>query len=769
MTLLLAVWTWLAVQPPAGRIVGHVIDVRSGAPLAAVLVKVQATGQQALTDAEGAFEIVDVPAGPHTLIVSAVGFGLVRRDVLVAADRAVDVTLLIAEGGSAYVEDVTVTGLRLPRDEPGVASQRVLGARDLLALRGVIADDPFRAVHVMPSVATSDDFQAQFAVRAQGPAHIGIGLDGIDSPLLFHTVRGIDDTGSLALINSDILDSATLLSGAYPQRLAAHTGARVDFTTREPARDRLTARALFSATAATTVWEGPLASGARGAWLVAARRSYIDWLLRKIDPEIEGTFGFGDLQAKLVLNPSPRHTIQTSFIGGRAQLHEDDSRPSVNSLDRGRTKVGIGNVRWLFTPGARLALTNQAYIVEGRYRNTVPDGRTREEGLDREVTWRGTAQLALGDSAETLGAGLLEVGGQTQWFNAIRVRRRFTATASSSTLDRRGTTNAQAAWVNVRWTPRPSLTFTPGARVEHFSLVDRVVASPWVLMEWQTSHTTTVRASGGAAHQSPAFEQTAFPIPDSIGGAPTSPPRPEQAITADLGAEQRVGETWRLSLTGYYRRDNHGFRSEVDDFKLVAGRLAGPTAAVWANTLTGNAAGLELTLDRRAVNGISGWVSYGYGHARTHDSRTGESYDGDYDQTHMVNAYATYRVSGRTSVSSRLRYGSNFPIQGYFARGRRRVLRDDAEERRAAARLRAARSPRRTHVHLSPQPAHAVRRDAQCLQSAQRLARRLRDQLRESRRQRTARRRVAVPAVSRRAHRVLTAGTCNAPATSAGT
>ena len=63
-------------------------------------------------------------------------------------------------------------------------------------------------------------------------------------------------------------------------------------------------------------------------------------------------------------------------------------------------------------------------------------------------------------------------------------------------------------------------------------------------------------------------------------------------------------------------------------------------------------------------------MSYGYGHARTHDSRTGESYDGDYDQTHMVNAYATYRVSGRTSVSSRLRYGSNFPIQGYFARGR---------------------------------------------------------------------------------------------------
>ena len=659
-------WTWLAVQPPAGRIAGQVVEARSGAPLAAVMVKVQSTGQQALTDLDGAFEISEVPAGPQTLVVSVVGYSLVRHDVLVAADGAVEVTLRIAEGGSGYVEDVTVAGSLLPREEPGVASQHVLGARDLLALRGVIADDPFRAVHVMPSVATSDDFQAQFAVRGQGPAHIGIGLDGIDSPLLVHTVRGLDDTGSLALINSDILESATLLSGAYPQRLGAHTGARIDFATREPVRSRLTARVLFSATAATTVWEGPLASGARGAWLIAARRSYIDWLLRKIDPEIEGTFGFSDLQAKLVLNPSPRHTIQASAIGGRAELRETDSRPTVNSLDRARTVVGIGNLRWLFTPGPRFAVTNQAYIVDGRYRNTVPDGRRREEGFDREITWRGTAQLAVGGSGDAPASALVELGTQAQWFSVARVRRRFTTAAANVTLDQRGTPNAQAAWLNIRWTPRPAVTFTPGVRVEHFSLVDRVVTSPWLLLEWQASPTTTVRASGGAAHQSPSFDQAAFPIPNSIAGAPTPAPRPEQAITADLGVERRVRETWRLSMTGYYRRDNHEFRSEVNDFKVVDGRLAGPTAAVWANTVTGDAAGLELTLDRRAVDGLSGWVSYGYGHARKHDARTGESYDADYGQTHMVNAYATYRLSGRTGVSARLRYGSNFPIAGYF-------------------------------------------------------------------------------------------------------
>ena len=125
----------------------------------------------------------------------------------------------------------------------------------------------------------------------------------MDTSLLFHTVRGLDDTGSIALINSDILDSATLQSGAHFQRLGSHTGARLDFTTREPSRDRLAARVALGATAATTVWEGPLGDGSRGRWMVAARRSYIDWLLRTIDPGIEGTFGFTDIQASCHSRP----------------------------------------------------------------------------------------------------------------------------------------------------------------------------------------------------------------------------------------------------------------------------------------------------------------------------------------------------------------------------------------------------------------------------------------------------------------------------------
>src|SRR5687768_3389876 len=302
----------LAIGQQTGTITGTIVEARTGAPLAAVLVKVQSNGQQAFSDGDGKFAIKDVPIGTQTLLVSVVGYGLVRRDVTVGETEAVDITIPVNEGASTYVEEVSVGGSRFREAEPGVSTQSVLGSREILALRGLVADDPFRAVHVLPGVSTGDDFRAEFAVRGLGPGNIGISIDGVDSPLLFHTVRGVQDTGSLALINSDILESASLLAGPHPQRLNSHLGSRLDFTTRDGSRDRLTVRGMVSASAASTVLEGPLGGNKNASWMVSIRKSYIDWLLRQIDETTDTTFGFTDGQAKVTLDLTSRQTLRAS-------------------------------------------------------------------------------------------------------------------------------------------------------------------------------------------------------------------------------------------------------------------------------------------------------------------------------------------------------------------------------------------------------------------------------------------------------------------------
>jgi len=339
-----------------GHIRGQVVEARTAAPLAAVLVQVESSRQRTLSDGDGRFVLENVPSGTQIVMVSVVGFGLVRREVLVVEGQTSELTIPVAEGASTYVEEVTVTATRFQEAQPGAASQAVLGSRELLALRGVIADDPFRAVQVLPGVAAGDDYRAEFAVRGLGPSHVGLAIDDVDSRLLFHTVRGITDTGSLALINSDILEQATLLSGVHPQKLGSHLGARLDFRTRDGARDRLHGRVLVSGSATTSVWEGPFGDGSRGSWLVAGRKSYIDWLLRRVDTAIEGSFGFTDAQAKVSLTPTPRQTLRLSFIGGHSQLDEDPEG-GLNAFDRGRNHTLIGNAQWRFTPSPKWALS----------------------------------------------------------------------------------------------------------------------------------------------------------------------------------------------------------------------------------------------------------------------------------------------------------------------------------------------------------------------------------------------------------------------------
>lgn len=651
-----------------GTVRGIVVESRTGAPLAAVLVTVQDTGQQAVSDVEGRFEIGDVPEGAHTLVVSVVGYGLVRQAVVVPSGAAVDVTLAVAEGASTYVETVTV-GAPVFRDaDPGVASQAVLGSRDLLALRGVIADDPFRAVQALPEVATGDDFRAEFAVRGLGPSHTGIALDGVDTPLLFHTVRGVNDAGSLALINTDVLESATLLAGAYPQRAGAHLGARLDFTTRDGARDRARARTLVGVTAVTGVFEGPLqraqartaqtevgSTRARGSWLLALRKSYLDWLLREVDPDIDGTFGFTDGQAKVTFDLTSRQSLRATIVSGRSVLNELDEEPGPNTLDRATNRSVIANLQWRYLRSPRLVFGQQAYLVDAGYRNRVTGGRVREEGSDRDVTWRGSV------TTELSRAHAVDAGAQAQWLRARRVDRAFTSSASATLVDVRDSWTAAGAWAHYRWTPTPALQLSPGVRADRSSLTRASAVSPYLLAEWRAAPAWRVRASLGRQHQLPVFDQ-------AIAVAPTARALvAERAWTADAGVEWRAGESWRVRFDGYRREESDRLRFEQSEARLVRGRPVRPGPAFWANALSGTASGAVVTVERRRANGLSGWVSYSAGRTELRDRLTGERYVSDYDQAHTVNAYGLYRTSGRLSLSARYRYGSNFPLAGYLA------------------------------------------------------------------------------------------------------
>ncbi|HXF94647.1 MAG TPA: SusC/RagA family TonB-linked outer membrane protein [Gemmatimonadales bacterium] len=94
--VLAVVLAWpAAATAQQGRVEGRVTDQASGQPIAGARVVIVGTTLVTLTNAEGRYALVNVPAGQATVRVTAIGYGAASRTVTVAADAVTteDVTL----------------------------------------------------------------------------------------------------------------------------------------------------------------------------------------------------------------------------------------------------------------------------------------------------------------------------------------------------------------------------------------------------------------------------------------------------------------------------------------------------------------------------------------------------------------------------------------------------------------------------------------------------------------------------------------------------
>jgi hypothetical protein len=139
-------------------------------------------------------------------------------------------------------------------------------------------------------------------------------------------------------------------------------------------------------------------------------------------------------------------------------------------------------------------------------------------------------------------------------------------------------------------------------------------------------------------------------------------------VHVDAGIEYTLPHETRLLLNAYSRNERDVLWTTGGETRRLPGGgiAAGAFDAPWVNTLRGQARGVEVVARREAADGFSGWAGYAYGRLRYSNTQTGERFWADADQRHTVTLYGNYRLSSRTSVSSRFRYGSNYPLAGYI-------------------------------------------------------------------------------------------------------
>ncbi len=630
----------------ADTVRGRVFDMRTGQPIQKA--RVTAGDASTITDGLGRFELPGAARPPVELTVTAVGYGVIRRTI---DDSTKDLEIRLGQDAVKHAEvvDVSVSVFETNRDEPLAQS---LQSVELRNLSSVVADDALRSVQALPGVAASDDFYASFSLRGWGFEKTGLYIDGVLISSPFHTIRGINDAYSLTILNNDVIDGVTLLNGGAPAAYGDRVGGTLRIETRDGSRDKTAVRASLGAAGASFVAEGPI-GGPNTSWLLGARKSFLDYVVQALDDQPSFVVGYHDVQAKFT-HRSGGPSLSLFLLAGDSTYKDEEPGQQRNDVARASADTRLANLRWRYAPSPRTSVSVSAFF-------------TRETGVNRNLQSEG-----LLDSESNQAGGRLDLirgVGDAHTLQAGLLARRLDGRVADTTYPRSGPALNRDVFDRSQWqsgtylqdtwrSPSGRLTLTAGMRSDQSTALDRTVVLPRLSGALRLGKDTSLSFAGGGYAQFPTLDQL-------YGGGGSTALLTERSDHYQVSLEHAFSSTTRLRID-LYDQEERDRLAPTREVRRLNGQLVLPAESALTNSWSGRSEGVEVTLQRRSPNGLTGWLSYGLGRTQITDERTNETFHSDHDQRHTLNAYLSYRLSHRTNLSAKYRFGSNTPVAGYF-------------------------------------------------------------------------------------------------------
>jgi hypothetical protein len=210
-----------------------------------------------------------------------------------------------------------------------------------------------------------------------------------------------------------------------------------------------------------------------------------------------------------------------------------------------------------------------------------------------------------------------------------------------------------------------------GLRWDHLDQVDANPLSPQVSVGFQAAPNTQLQFGFGRYIQYPDFTVLAETCDLPPQFASLIRPAVMMSLSHHFTAavEQRFGENIRARVQVFERTEHTQFGSRT--VSRPGGCQPVTEDPVVARALDSfeprtRARGLELLVQRRSANRLSGWISYTLDVARQTSQPDPASpvltAPALTDQRHTLNLFATYRLRPTVNLSGKFLYGSGFPF-----------------------------------------------------------------------------------------------------------
>jgi hypothetical protein len=675
-----AIKTQMVKLGPQVNFEGRVIERFTKKPMAGVKITLDKTGASADTDADGHFEFLDLPLGPHKVQLSGDKLVTVATEETLEKDQKKIVKYFVEERQEGIDEETVVRAARIKKE----SVQMVIRTEEARRVPGT-QGDTLKVVQNLPGVARSALGSGALIVWGSAPADTRVNVDGVEIPALYH-VGGLRST-----MNGDLVRSIDLLPGGYGAEYGRGLGGLVRVETRAlpqkgvhgyASADVLDASAMLTATLSPNVRIG-----------IAGRYSYLDRILAGVTSQDIGDYfpipRYDDYQGMMNIRLGKDENIDVVFLASDDHLRRSipSSDPAQVRSENDDTSFYRGFIRYtrLLPDGASFVFTPSiGYDTSSSITKFGPQPTTAlsdawRYGLRAAYRRKLVRVLTLSVGFDMLGtetsskrAGSLDIPPREgdifvfgrppgddvnadAWHNHI--------------LDAAPYVFAEIALFGNK------LTIVPGLRIDGFLIEGSAIkpaivgvtpvgfsrldwgVDPRLSVAYRPMRRLTVTAAVGLYHQAP--EPTDL---SAVFGNPQL--NLSSAVHLSLGAAFKITGTLSLELVGFYK--------SLWDLPSRNEAPTPPLAEALVQEGIGRTYGGQLLLRQELFKGFFGWITYSLSRSERKDHPDRDWRLFDFDQTHVLGVVASYEWRGFIA-GVRFRYTSGMPrtpVVGAFYDGR---------------------------------------------------------------------------------------------------
>ncbi|WP_345951675.1 TonB-dependent receptor [Mucilaginibacter sp. PAMB04274] len=646
---------------------GTVRDAATGETLigASVILQSPAGRLGTATNAYGFYSLTGTE-GTYTLSVSYISYQATTKSITLNQNTTLSLEL---KAGSELQEVVVRAGER--KDENVRSPQMGVEKIDIKLLDNLPVlfgeKDVLKTIQLLPGVKSGGEGNTGFFVRG-GASDQNLIL--LDEATVYNSSHLL---GFFSTFNADAIKNVDLYKGGMPAQYGGRLSSVLDVKMDDGNNKNFSMQGGIGLISSRLKLEGPIVKD-RGSFMVSARRTYIDFLLKASpDTAIKGnTLNFYDLNMKVNYKFNDKNTVFLSGYFGQDNIGIKDLFDNNWGNSTATLRLNHVFTSRLFS-NTSLIYNKYNYAIKllDDVNNFEVTSLIRDYNLKQDFQYfsnQHTLRFGLQATHHRIAPSDISTS-STSSFNALSIENRYGLESSAYLSDEYAVSQRlnllyglRASWFSLLG---PG-TFNTYNNIGDITSSDTYGGGKFVQsyfnLEPRFSASYTINEQNSVKASYNRNTQNIHILSNSGSSSPTDQYvmssnniRPEVADQVALGYFKNAkNNTYEFSAEVYYKR----MQNQIE-YKNAARLIANANVESQLLFGDGRAYGLELYAKKR-IGKLSGWISYTLSRTerKFNELNNGSYFPARQDRTHDVALVGIYKMSKRWTLSANYIYNT---------------------------------------------------------------------------------------------------------------